>query len=210
MKTVVVDYGIGNLLSVCRAFASQGADVQLTDDHSAILAADRVVLPGVGAFGKCVAEVRARGLDDVVRQRVRQGRPLLGICVGMQMLFEVGEEFGAHEGLGLLPGRVAAIPSETERGPRRKIPHIGWNALQPAQQPWAGTLLAATEPEACVYFVHSFSARPADPNDTLATVNYMDFDVVAAVQRGPLMGTQFHPEKSGQTGLKIVRQFLTS
>lgn len=210
MKTVVVDYGIGNLLSVCRAFASQGADVQLTDDHRAILAADRVVLPGVGAFGKCVAEVRARGLDDVVKERVAQERPLLGICVGMQMLFEVGEEFGHHEGLGLLPGRVAAIPSETDFGIRRKIPHIGWNALQPAQQPWSGTLLAATEPEACVYFVHSFSARPDDPNDILATANYIEFDVVAAVQRGCLMGTQFHPEKSGQTGLKIVRQFLMS
>lgn len=207
-QVVVVDYGIGNLLSVCRAFEAQGATADLTGDLDRIRNADRLVLPGVGAFGKCVSEVRRLGLDSVLSEYRATGRPLLGICVGMQMLFDAGEEFGEHDGLGFLPGRVVAIPAEVEGGGKRKIPHIGWNALMPSRD-WSGTMLESTDEGDCVYFVHSFSAQPNETSDVLAAADYVGFDVVAAVQRGPIMGTQFHPEKSGPVGLGIVKSFLT-
>ncbi|MBX3096502.1 MAG: imidazole glycerol phosphate synthase subunit HisH [Fimbriimonadaceae bacterium] len=207
-QVVVVDYGIGNLLSVCRAIEAQGGAVTLTGNPDEIRRADRVVLPGVGAFGKCVSEVRRLRLESVLNEYRDSGRPLLGICVGMQMLFTTGEEFGEHEGLGFLPGRVVAIPPDVAGGGKRKIPHIGWNALMPSRT-WEGTLLQGTKPEECVYFVHSFSARPEMESDTLATADYVGFNVVAAVHRGPIMGTQFHPEKSGEVGLRIVKAFLT-
>lgn len=205
----VVDYGIGNLLSVCRALEASGASVNLTGDAQAIAAADRLVLPGVGAFGKCSLELRNHGLWDSVLEFAASDRPLMGICVGMQLLFESGEEFGTHPGLGLIAGVVRAIDPKKPDGGIRKIPHIGWNRLEkPAHRTWQGTILEPITEGESVYFVHSFAGNPTHPEDVLATTEYEGTHILAAVQRGNLTGTQFHPEKSGRIGLTMVERFL--
>lgn len=209
-KVVLVDYGVGNLLSVSRALTACGGDVEVTGDPVRVAAAERLVLPGVGAFAGCMAELGRRGLAEPVRQFARTGRPMLGICVGMQILFDTGEEFGTHPGLGLLPGTVRAIPATTAAGARRKIPHIGWNALQPAPggRPWQDSILADVAPGESVYFVHSYAAAPAASSDLLATADHDGAVVTAAVGRNNLSGCQFHPEKSGPVGLRILARFL--
>ncbi len=207
---VVADYGIGNLFSVRRALEAAGADVVVTGAPRAVAQAERLVVPGVGAFGDVVAELRLRGLQEPVMEMAASGRPLLGICVGMQMLFELGEEFGDHPGLGLLPGRVRAIPLADAEGRPHKIPHVGWAPLHPAgrRNGWQGTLLADLQPGAAVYFVHSFAAEPDVDGDRLADTVYGGHAISAAVQQHNVMGCQFHPEKSGPVGLSILGRFL--
>ncbi len=207
---VVADYGIGNLFSVRRALEAAGADVLVTGEPRVVAQAERLVVPGVGAFGDVVAELRVRHLQEPVLEMAASGRPVLGICVGMQMLFEVGEEFGSHPGLGLLPGHVRAIPAADTEGRPHKIPHVGWDALHPAgtRSGWQGTLLADLQPDAAVYFVHSFAAEPDDHGDRLADTVYGGHAISAAVQRDNVMGCQFHPEKSGPVGLSILGRFL--
>jgi glutamine amidotransferase len=208
---LIVDYGVGNLLSVGRAFEHCGATVTLSGDPAAIANAERVVLPGVGAFGDCVNALRARGLDQAVMQHVARQRPLIGICVGMQMLFDGSEEFGQHQGLGLIPGQVTAIPSTDSVGRPLKVPHIGWSPLvmsEAAGASWDGTLLAGLQPGTAAYFVHSFHGQPVDPAHRVADALYGGRRVTAAVRRGTLFGTQFHPEKSGPVGLAMIRNFL--
>lgn len=200
--TVLIDYGIGNLRSLEKSFAAAGVDVIRTDDPGAIAAASRLVLPGVGAFGACAAELRRRGLADLVRQRAEAGVPLLGVCVGMQLLFEASEEFGEHAGLGLLPGRVVRIgPGDSPRP--LKVPHMGWNRLD-AVRPHP--LLGDDRPLPHLYFVHSYHAAPADPADVIATVEY-GRALPAVVGRGSVVGVQFHPEKSARAGLAMLRRF---
>jgi glutamine amidotransferase len=207
----LVDYGMANLLNVARAFEHCGATVRVVETATEILAAERLVVPGVGAFRDCLKEMRQRGFDDALRRYVDTGRPLLGICVGMQALFEVSEEFGEHPGLGILPGRVQAVPSLTVNGAAQRVPHIGWNQLvepEPGRN-WAGTLLAPFRGrQPALYFVHSFAAQPAAPADRLADCLYGGQRICAAVQRGNVMATQFHPERSGETGLEVVSHFL--
>lgn len=209
-EVVVIDYGMGNLLSVRRGLEHCGATVTVTADHNAILSAPRVVLPGVGAFADGMAGLRREGLDIIVREVAARNVPLLGICLGMQMLFDESEEFGSTAGLGLIPGRVIAIPATTADGRLQKIPHIGWNALivSPGRENWEGTLLRNVKPDEAVYFVHSFMANPADHNHRVADCFYGGRTVAAAIQRDNVLGCQFHPEKSGEVGLKILRQFL--
>mgnify|MGYP000899034924 CR=1 FL=1 len=209
---LLVDYGVGNLLSVSRALQAAGGTVEQTGDPARIAAAERIVLPGVGAFGGCMDELRKRALIEPVRAYALSGRPLLGICVGMQLLFDSSDEFGRQEGLGLLPGAVSAIPPTTGTGQRRKIPHIGWNALHPPEgrRSWDADVLADTRPGDAVYFVHSFSARPDAPGDLLAVADYEGFAVAAVVGRGAIVGCQFHPEKSGPVGLAMLRRFLSA
>lgn len=209
---VVVDYGVGNLLSVRRGFEHFGARVEVTADHSTILAAPRVVLPGVGAFAGGMKELRRHGLDEVVREVTVRGTPLLGICLGMQMLFDESEEYGRTSGLGLIPGRVIPVPAVASDGGTRKIPHIGWNGLVPPTNgaEWGDTLLAGVVPGDAVYFVHSFMASPADSADRLADCNYDGVAIPAVVRRGNVCGCQFHPEKSGAVGLSILGRFLSS
>jgi imidazole glycerol-phosphate synthase subunit HisH len=209
-RLVVVDYGVGNLLSVCRAFEACGASVELTGSAERIAAAERVVLPGVGAFGDCIHELERRRLVRPILDFIASGRPLLGICVGMQMLMEVGEEFGEHAGLGVVPGRVRAIPATGTNGVRHKIPHIGWNELEkPAETTqWEGTILDGVAVRSSCYFVHSFTAEPTDPRYRLSDCHYDGRLVSAALRAGNVYGTQFHPEKSGEIGLRIVRNFL--
>lgn len=208
-KIVVVDFGAGNLLSVCRAFHHLGVEVTLATTPEAVLAADRLVLPGVGAFGACMSNLRASGLDAPVKAFAASGKPFLGICVGMQMLFDASEEFGENPGLGLVPGRVVPVPPVGTDGRPHRIPHVGWNRIQPPEgRAWAGTPLAAVRPGEAVYFVHSFMGVPVDPADALAFADYDGVPLLAAVRRGNLTGCQFHPEKSGLIGLAILGGFL--
>lgn len=206
---VLVDYGVGNLLSVARALEACEANIILTDNPDKIATAERIVLPGVGAIGDCLAELRRRRLIEPVLEFAQSGRPMLGICVGMQVLLEVGEEFGEHQAFGLIPGRVQAIPNTTAEGRPHKIPHIGWAGLNPPPgRDWKGTILEDIEPGETCYFVHSFTANPTNPDNILAVSDYNRRRLTAAIQTGRAFGTQFHPEKSGKTGLKIISRFL--
>lgn len=210
-KVTILDYGMCNLLNVARAFQVLGADVLVTEDAATAAAAERLVVPGVGAFRDSVDEVRARGFDHVIRNYVESGRPFLGICVGMQMLFDASEEFGEHQGLGLLPGRVRGVPAVTIEGEPQRVPHIGWNHLvEPeAGRAWEGTFLdSCVNDSPSVYFVHSFAAVPELDSDRLADCIYGGHRLCAAVQRDNLMAVQFHPERSARQGLSMLQGFM--
>ena len=185
--TVIIDYGVGNLFSLSSSLRFLGAQTAVTSDPAIIAAADRILLPGVGAFGDAMAKLEATGVIPVLNGQVALGKPLLGICLGMQMLFAESLEYGHHKGLGYLPGCVCPL-SEDLGGTALKVPHMGWNALD------------------LVYFVHSYYAKDCD-DSLIATAEY-GVTVPAAVGSGCVMGTQFHPEKSGEVGLKILRAFL--
>ena len=208
----IIDYGMGNLLSVRRGLEHCGARVTVTADHDAILSAPRVVLPGVGAFGDGMTELKRQGLDAVVKEAAERGTPLLGICLGMQMLLDESDEFGLTAGLGLIRGRVIAVPATSASGAPQKIPHIGWNALvlPPGRGGWTGTLLKDVAHGEAVYFVHSFMADPTDPRHRIADCLYGGRPVAAAIGRDNLFGCQFHPEKSGTVGLRVLKAFLDS
>ncbi|MBU5445283.1 imidazole glycerol phosphate synthase subunit HisH [Paenibacillus sp. CECT 9249] len=199
MAVAIVDYGMGNLHSVSKAVERLGFEALVTGDPAAILAADAVVLPGVGAFGDAMANLRATGLAPVVREAAANGKPLLGICLGMQLLFARSEEHGEHAGLGILPGRVVRFAGGTY-----KVPHMGWNRLRWHQAD--NPLLAGLE-EGHVYFVHSYHALPEREDDLLATTEY-NGQVTAIVGRGNVYGMQFHPEKSGELGMRLLGNFL--
>jgi glutamine amidotransferase len=202
----VVDYGVGNMNSVINALRHLGAAVTVSEDPDQVAKAERLVLPGVGAFPDGMRLLRERGLDAAMREAVAKERPLLGICLGMQLLFDVSEEFGHATGLGFIPGRVARLtPTEGY-----KVPQIGWNRLIPADgSTWQGTVLAATQPGTMVYFVHSYAPVPADEGHLLAWSDYGGHRVTATIQHGHVSGCQFHPEKSGPAGLTILDTFLT-
>jgi glutamine amidotransferase len=204
----VIDYGIGNLLSVVRALEHCGASVRVVQRAAeADLQAHRLVLPGVGAFGDGMAELRQRGFDDLVRRFAETGRPFLGICVGMQMLFDSSEEMGDHQGLGLMAGKVRAVPNVGIDGTPHRLPHIGWRPLERAGA-WEGSILTDLKPAERVYFVHSFAAQPEHDAVRLADALYDGQRVCAAVRRDNLYGCQFHPERSAEGGLDILRRFL--
>ena len=196
----IVDYGVGNLFSLQSSFAYIGHEARVTGDREEILSADRVILPGVGAFGDAADKLRATGLAEAVQEAARRGKPLLGICLGMQLLFDEGEEFGYHKGLGLIPGRVVSMrPAVPET---LKLPQIGWNGLQ-LKKPHP--LLRDIRDGDQVYFVHSFHGT--DCGDSLLATTEYGAEITAAVGRGSVMGCQFHPEKSGAVGLKILKAF---
>ena len=208
-EVTVIDYGMGNLHSVCRALEHVGADPRLTEDPAEARAAKQLVLPGVGAFKDGMAELAKRGFVEALRDYAKTGRPLLGICLGMQMLFEESEEFGRHQGLGLLKGAVRAIPAQGTDGRPRKIPHVGWRAVHPAWEgAWDDTLMAETPDGSEFYFVHSYTAMPAHREDRLADADYDGCAISAAVRRGNVYGFQFHPEKSGPAGLALLQRFV--
>ena len=197
---ILIDAGTGNLRSVQKALESVGAHVLRTDDPQKVLTGKQVVLPGVGAFGEFISGLRTRGLEDAVKEIARRGIPLLGICVGMQALFEVGEELGQHTGLGLLPGKVLRFAESLPV----KIPHTGWNQIE----------IRSTEPlfygidsGAYVYFNHSYYCQPENPDDVAATTTH-GLTYTCAVQAGNIYGVQFHPEKSQTVGLQILKNFL--
>jgi glutamine amidotransferase len=195
----IVDYGIGNLGSVTKGLRHAGADAVLSGDPDVLKAAAALVLPGDGAFGATMDEIRGRGLTQPILDAVAAGKPLLGICIGMQVLFEESEEHGRHPGLGLLPGRVRRIP-----GPL-PVPHMGWNRVRRRRE---HALLAGIEDGAYVYFVHSYYCD-APPAVTIASTDY-GIDMPAVVGRGSVLGVQFHPEKSQRVGLKMVANWVAS
>lgn len=206
----VIDYGIGNLFSVRRALEHCGANVEVTGDPATIAAAGRLLLPGVGAFADGMHSLTESGLAQVVSDYAATGRPLLGICLGMQMLADKSEEFGEHPGLGIIPGKVAAIPATGRDGRKHKIPHIGWAslALPEGLNNWDGTILQGLQPGDAVYLVHSYHLEVADASQRLADCYYNGRRITAAVRKGNVYGCQFHPEKSGEIGLSILRQFI--
>lgn len=197
----VVDYGVGNLFSLCSSLAAIGAEAVVTDDPAVLAAADRIILPGVGAFGDAADKLRERGLFDVLRDLAAKGKPLMGICLGMQLLFEKGFEYGEHEGLGLIKGEVRPIAEVIPEG--LKIPHIGWNALHFTGE--KSPIFRYLDEGDFVYFVHSFYGKN-DDGSVIATAEY-GAHLTAAVGRGNVYGCQFHPEKSGNVGLKILKAF---
>ncbi|MFE9958727.1 imidazole glycerol phosphate synthase subunit HisH [Micromonospora sp. NPDC005299] len=203
-RVVVLDYGSGNLRSAERALARVGADVTVTADLTAAAEAEGLVVPGVGAFAACMAGIEALGAGPVIADRVAAGRPVLGICVGMQVLFEHGDEHGVvTKGLGLLPGGVTRLPAP-------RLPHMGWNTVQ---APAGSVLFAGLPADARFYFVHSYGATaPAALAAAGATVTtaHHGTDFVAGIERGPLSAAQFHPEKSADTGATLLRNWLTT
>lgn len=211
LEVTVIDYGVSNLLSVKRALEYCGAKVYLANQSAPILASSRLVLPGVGAFANAIAELERLRLVEVIQEVAQKGTPLLGICLGMQLLLDESEEFGLTQGLGLIPGRVIPVPHVSTTGQLQKIPHIGWNnlVLSPSSRStWQNTILATIEPRESTYFVHSFMANPLDVNHRIADCVYGGVNISAVIGKENIWGCQFHPEKSGEVGLKILRQFL--
>lgn len=208
-RVIVIDCGIGNLLSVQRGLEHCGAEVVLTSEPDVVLVAKRVVLPGVGAFANAMQALQERNLVPAIQALAKQGTPLLGICLGMQLLLDESEEFVVTRGLGLIPGRVVPLAMQATSGASQKVPHIGWSGLVPAEEgaDWQGTLLQDNGSGEAAYFLHSFMAVPADPRHRLADCIYGGRRVSAAIARGHITGCQFHPEKSGEVGLRILRRF---
>lgn len=197
----IVDYGVGNLFSLKSSLGFVGADAVVTGDAAQLRAADKIILPGVGAFGDAADKLRARGLDSVVREQAEGGKPLMGICLGMQLLFDESYEYGRHQGLGLIHGSVR--PMEGVIPADYKIPHIGWNALHLVGE--KSPIFRYVQEGDCVYFVHSFYG--ADCGDSVIATAEYGAPITAAVARDNVYGCQFHPEKSGSVGLGILRAF---
>ena len=197
----IIDYGVGNLFSLCSSLKSIGAEAVVTPDPDTIRTADRIILPGVGAFADAAAKLRATGLDQVLLEEAARGKKIMGICLGMQMLFEESFEYGIHKGLGLIPGRVVPMAGYIPEG--LKIPHIGWNPL--ILKGDKHHLLKYVNEGDCVYFVHSYFATDCTES-VIATAEYGK-ELTAAVAKGNVMGCQFHPEKSGKVGLSILKAF---
>lgn len=208
-NVAIIDYGVGNLLSVQRGLESCGANVVISRDHQTILQASHVVLPGVGAFGNAMQALHELGLPSLIGEVVSRATPFLGICLGMQLLLDESEEFGIHQGLGLIAGKVTAIPQKSLEGEILKIPHIGWNSLVTTpESSWENTWLCNNNLGDAMYFVHSFMANPTNPEQRLADCVYGGHRIAAVIAKDNIMGCQFHPEKSGELGLKILKEFL--
>lgn len=206
----IVDYGLGNLFSIQQACVVAGGGPSVTADPAEILAADALVLPGMGAFGDAMAALEARDLIGVIKDFSASGRPLLGVCLGLQLLMTEGFEFGRHRGLGLIEGDVVRFENLQPEGDRAlKIPQIGWNRIHEARPgTWADTMLKDVPEGAFMYFVHSFHVRPTDRSVWLARATYGGLEFCAALSHGNLIATQFHPERSGPDGLSIYRNLV--
>jgi glutamine amidotransferase len=200
----IVDFGLGNLYSVQRACAQVGLEAIITSERAQVDEAAAVILPGVGAFGDAMANLRDLGLVEPLREVEQSGRPLMGICLGMQLMLSESREFGHHLGLGLIEGEVVALEHGQENGRAVKVPQVGWNRLKPARD-WQGSLLQGVPAGEFMYFVHSFHCRPADPDLVLAAGDYGTNHFCAALKRGNLEACQFHPERSGRAGLVMYR-----
>jgi glutamine amidotransferase len=202
MGIVIIDYGMGNLRSVQKAFERSGVPAKISSVPEEILNADKLVLPGVGAFPACMSNLEKLGLAEPIRESVRRGKPFLGICMGMQVLFDEGEEFGLHKGLGIIPGRVIKF----KLAKKYKIPHMGWNRIRKKKKI---PLLAEIEENSYFYFVHSYHVVPEDPS-VIATVTDYGKDFVSSIAKDNIFACQFHPEKSQALGLKLIKAFVNS
>lgn len=196
----IIDYGVGNLFSLSSSFSFIGTNVKITGDAEEIKRADKLVLPGVGAFEDAARKLRESGLDTLIRNEAKSGKSIMGICLGMQLLFEESHEYGIHKGLGLIPGSVEYMGDYIS--PTLKIPHIGWNALNKQRET---ALLKYVKNGDFVYFVHSYFAKTQD--EYISSVSDYSYPITATVENGNVMGCQFHPEKSGDVGLNILRAF---
>lgn len=205
MKIVVVDYGVGNIHSAIKGLKRFTGDVVLSEDPVEIRSASALVLPGQGAFEAGMDGLRVRGLLDSVKQAAHSGKPVLGICLGAQLMLERGFEFGECEGLGLMPGTVLRFPPLQGE----KTPHMGWNAIEePAPGKWQGTALEGLRTGAEMYFIHSYIMQPTEGSHVLATTVYGGLRFPSVIGKGNIIGCQFHPEKSGEEGLRIIRSFI--
>lgn len=205
MKVAVIDYGIGNVKSMCNALAHVGIEAELTNSRDSILMADAAILPGVGAFAHGMQNLNELNLIPIIEEYVGTGKLFIGICLGMQLLLDESEEFGANKGLGLINGKVIKLP--IVQGSIEKLPHVNWSEINsPNPLRWANTLLEDIPVNTNMYFVHSFVAAPTNQSDILATCNYGGGDFCSALQRNNVYGFQFHPEKSGESGLKILNK----
>jgi glutamine amidotransferase len=207
-RLAIVDYGMGNLFSVLHAFAAVGQPAEITSDPACLGAADGLVIPGVGAFGIAMEVLERSGMADTVRERVAQGVPLIGICLGMQLMMSSSTEFGAHAGLGIIEGDTVALKASSEISADARIPHVGWSAVQPAstRDGWTKTPLEGLRAGGDMYFVHSYYVRPANPAVVLSLSNYRGVTFCSSVVKGNVFGCQFHPERSGADGLEIYRR----
>jgi len=200
----IIDYGMGNLRSVQKGFEKVGCEALITADPKVVLEAERIVLPGVGAFRDCIRNLETGGFVEPILQVIREGRPFLGICLGLQLLFTESEEFGRHMGLNVIPGKVLRFPEEmTQAGEALKVPHMGWNQLSFKRRPSA---FEGIEEGANVYFVHSYYVKPDDERVVATTTTY-GIEFCSSLWKENVIATQFHPEKSQETGLAILRRF---
>jgi len=200
----IIDYGMGNLRSVQKGFEKVGFDAVVTQDPKAVLEADKIVLPGVGAFADCMRNLEQGGFVDPILKVIRDGRPFLGICLGLQLLFTESEEFGLHKGLDVIPGRVVRFPEGMEdNGEELKVPHMGWNQICVSRKP---PVFDGIEEGSNVYFVHSFYVKPEDEGVIATTTNY-GIEFCSSIWKDNIVATQFHPEKSQEIGLKILKNF---
>ncbi len=206
-KIAVLDYGIGNVRSQLNALKYLGVEAFLTANQKEILNADAVILPGVGAFKHGMENLEKHGLTPLIKEFIATGRPFLGICLGMQLLFEESDEFGNSNGLGLIKGKIRKLDTENEIG--LKLPHIGWTGIAPGpKKDWADTILNGIAPGTSYYFVHSYAAIPTDQSEILATSQFGNQSFCCAVEKDNIFGTQFHPEKSGEMGLQILKNLI--
>jgi glutamine amidotransferase len=208
-KVTIIDYGVGNLLSVQRGLEKCGASVTISADPKVLLSSERVVFPGVGAFPDGMNALNKLNLNSVIKDFVQTGRPLLAICLGMELLFDESTEFSLTSGLALISGRVVPVPSLSPQGEKLKIPHIGWAELETTKthQNWDKTVLSDVKPFESAYFVHSYMAVPKYEENLVSTVSYGGNNLAAVVQKDNITGCQFHPEKSGEVGLRILSRF---
>ena len=210
-KTIaIIDYDLGNLFSVKQACDQFGYNTIVTDKIERISSADALILPGVGSFGTAMRNLNKKKLIEPLIRFANSGKPFIGICLGMQLLFSESNEFGLTKGLGLIPGKVIQIPNSSKKGNKIKVPHMGWNSLILSEgiSNWKGSILQANHPQEEVYFTHSYMGVPSDKNNRLADCIYGDHRISAVVKNKNIIGCQFHPEKSGKSGLEILKQFI--
>ncbi len=210
MNIVIIDYSLGNMFSVKQALDFCGQKPMISNRPEDVIHADAIVLPGVGAFGKAMEYLRAHGLDESIHEAVNRGKPFMGVCLGMQLVFDRSEEFGASEGLGLIAGSIKKFAAPRE-GVKMLVPQVGWNTIHPPRETsWEGTVLQGIPEGSYMYFVHSYYAIAADPLDVLAVTQYEGVEYCSAIRRGNISATQFHPEKSGPTGILVYKNWIKS
>lgn len=210
LKIAIIDYEAGNLFSVQHACSFVSLNAEITSDPKKILTADGAILPGVGAFGEAMENLNKLGLVKTIHEYIESGKPFMGVCLGLQLLFSESEEFGLHKGLDLIKGRVVKFPAKNKQGETVKVPQIGWNQIfTPAQSKdtWASSPLKGIAQGEFMYFVHSFYVTPTDPSDILTLTNYDGIEYCSSVQKDNIFATQFHPEKSAQEGIKIYKNW---
>lgn len=209
-KVAIIDYNAGNLFSVQHACSFIGLDSKITSNKKEILDADGAILPGVGAFGEAMDNLQKMGLIEPIKEFVASGKPFMGVCLGLQLLFSESEEFGLHKGLDLVKGRVIKFPAANNEGRIIKVPQIGWNQVVPPsnnQTRWDNSPLSNTVQGEFMYFVHSFFVKPTEPEDILSLTNYEGIEYCSSIQKNNIFATQFHPEKSAEEGIKIYQNW---